>query len=386
MTFVTMAKPAGALCNMQCSYCYYLHTHGSADPKPVMSDETLELYIRTYIASVREDVISFTWHGGEPTMAGLDFYRKAMELQKKYLPKGKTCWNNLQTNGLALNDEWCAFLKENRFDVGVSIDGTRFVHDTHRHDTAGNPTYERIVSNIQKLMKAGIRPDLLCTVTEDTAQSGKAVYQALRKLNTGWIQFIPIVVIGEDGNLTEDSVTPQSYGRFLKTVFREWAKNDMGKINVQIIAETALALSGKPANVCWFAETCGNVLIVEKDGSVYSCDHYVDSEHCLGNIRNTDIGILAESEIQKTFGLAKKDTLAKQCLECPYLQICHGCCPKDRFLVNADGEKVFYLCEGLQMYFDYAVPVLKKAMELSSQGKTAAQIMKILGGAHGISG
>lgn len=386
MTFVTMAKPAGALCNMQCSYCYYLHTHGSADPKPVMSDETLELYIRTYIASVREDVISFTWHGGEPTMAGLDFYRKAMELQKKYLPKGKTCWNNLQTNGLALNDEWCAFLKENRFDVGVSIDGTRFVHDTHRHDTAGNPTYERIVSNIQKLMKAGIRPDLLCTVTEDTAQSGKAVYQALRKLNTGWIQFIPIVVIGEDGNLTEDSVTPQSYGRFLKTVFREWAKNDMGKINVQIIAETALALSGKPANVCWFAETCGNVLIVEKDGSVYSCDHYVDSEHCLGNIRNTDIGILAESEVQKTFGLAKKDTLAKQCLTCPYLQICHGCCPKDRFLVNTDGEKVYYLCEGLQMYFDYAVPVLKKAMELSSQGKTAAQIMKILGGAHGISG
>ncbi len=373
-----MTKPAGALCNMQCSYCYYLHTHGSDMAGAVMDDDTLELYIRTYIGAVKENVVSFTWHGGEPTLAGLDFYRKAVSLQKKYLPQGKDCWNNLQTNGLLLDDAWCSFLKENHFDVGISIDGTKFVHDLHRHDTAGSPTYERVASSVKRLQRHGIQPDLLCTVTMDTVSAAKSVYKTLAGFHTGWIQFIPIVVVQENGELTEESVTPQAYGKFLKDIFREWIRNDLGKGNVQIIAETALALSGKKPNVCWFAETCGDVLIVEKDGSVYSCDHYVDADHYLGNIRETELGVLAECEQQKAFGNAKKDTLAKQCRECPYLDICHGCCPKDRFLINEDGEKVYYLCEGLRMFFDYAVPLLKKAMELSAQGKTQAQIMQRL--------
>ena len=363
---------------MQCSYCYYLHTDIHRNPEYRMRDDVLETYIRTYIEAAEDNVIPFTWHGGEPTLAGLDFYEKAVALQKKYTPAGKTCLNNLQTNGLLLDDAWCAFLKKNRFDVGISIDGTRFVHDLYRKDTAGNGTYTRVAASAERLKKAGIRPDLLCTVTEDTAQSAESVYRALRRFDTGWIQFIPIVIRDASGTAKEPSVTPESYGKFLKKVFREWMKNDIGKTNVQLIAETALVLAGKPANVCWFAETCGNVLIVEKDGGVYSCDHFTDADHYLGNITETDIGALASSQKQKAFGNAKKDTLAKQCRECPYVGICHGCCPKDRFTVNADGENVCYLCEGLKTFFEYAVPRLRKMMELSSQGKTPAQIMKAL--------
>ncbi len=377
--FVTMAKPVGSLCNMSCSYCYYLKADSSQDPSVYrMKDTVLETYIRTYLEHCDQSTVSFTWHGGEPTLAGLDFFEKAVSLQKKYLPQGKSCWNSLQTNGILIDEKWCAFLKKNRFDVGVSIDGTRYIHDLHRNDNAGDDTYRKAENAVKLLKRHGIEPDLLCTVTSDTAENARAVYTALRKLDTGWIQFIPIVRRDLNGNVTEDSVKPEQYGRFLKEIFREWITHDLGKLNVQIFAETSLELAGKPSNVCWFAETCGNVLVVEKDGSVYSCDHFVNRDHRLGNLNEEDICALADSERQRAFGNAKKDTLSKQCRECEWLSLCHGCCPKDRFLINEDGEKQYYLCEGLRMYFAYAVPLLKKAMELSRQGKTQAYIMSAL--------
>ena len=375
--FVTMVKPVGSFCNMSCSYCYYLHADNQQDMKEIrMSDAVLEKYIRSMIEAVEGDVVSFTWHGGEPTLAGLDFYQKAMALQKKYCPQNKTIWNNMQTNGLLIDEAWCKFIKENHFDVGLSIDGTRFVHDQYRNDAGGNDTYQRVQKTLLLFQKYGIQPDLLCTVTDATAENAKAVYTALRSFHTGWIQFIPIVRRDENGKVTEDSVKPEAYGRFLKSVFKEWVTKDLGKLNVQLFAETALVLSGKKANVCWLSETCGNVIVVEKNGNVYSCDHFVDRNHLLGNLTEDPLEILVDSQRQILFG-KEKANVSQRCRQCPWLDICHGGCPKDRFLIE-DEEKQYYLCEGMKMYLDYAVPVLKEAMRLSSKGFSSPEIMKVL--------
>ena len=377
--FVTMVKPVGSLCNMNCSYCYYLKADSSQDPSVYrMKDEVLEQMIRSIMETCTQDTVSFTWHGGEPTLAGIDFYEKAVALQKKYLPKGKNVWNSLQTNGLLINDDWCRFLKKNSFDIGVSVDGTRYVHDLHRNTNTDEDTWSRAAEAVSLLKKHGIQPDLLCTVTGETAANAKAVYSALRRFDTGWIQFIPIVRRNPDDTVTEDSVKPDEYGKFLKEVFREWIKHDLGKLNVQIFAETALVLSGKPSNVCWFAQKCGNVLVAEKDGSVFSCDHFVERNHRIGSFMETSMQELADSDVQTAFGNSKKDSLCRECQSCPWEFICHGCCLKDRFLVNEEGEKKYYLCEGLKEYFTYAVPLLRKAMKLSSEGKTPAQIMKMI--------
>ena len=376
--FVIMAKPVGSYCNMSCSYCYYLHADNLQElSRKTMTYDTLEQLIRSCCESCDSDVLSITWHGGEPTLAGLDFFRKAVSLEQEYLPAGKTFWNSLQTNGLLIDDAWCAFLKKHHFDVGVSIDGTRFVHDTYRNDRGGEDTYQRALSAVERLKKHGIRPDLLCTVTRETAENAKSVYRSLRALDTGWIQFIPIVRRDAQGSVTEDSVTPSLYGKFLKTVFREWFFHDLGRINIQLFAETALTLSGKPSNVCWMQETCGNVIVAEHDGSLYACDHFVKQSHRIGSL---DDGLeqAVTSPFQTEFGLAKEKTLPRQCRECPYLELCRGSCPKDRFLENRDGELIYYLCDGLLAFYDYAVPLLKQAMAYSSQGKTPAQIMKLL--------
>ena len=374
--FVIMAKPVGSLCSMRCSYCYYLHAD-TAQLNRRMSDEMLETFIRNYMQAIEGDVISFTWHGGEPMLAGLDFYRRAVQLQKKYLPEGKSVWNNLQTNGLHLDEDWCRFLRENHFDIGVSVDGTKVIHDLYRTDSEGNGTWQRVHDNILLLKKYGISPDLLCTVTSDTANSAISVYRALKALDTGWIQFIPIVR-RENGAVSEDSVKPNGYGRFLKQVFREWASHDMGKVNVQLFAETALMLAGRKSNVCWLSETCGNVLIAEADGSVYSCDHFADRNHRLGSFMESGLRELYESAEQTSFAMRKKESLSRECRDCSFLSLCNGCCPKDRFLKNRDGEEQYYLCEGMKQYYEYAVPVLQKAMRLSQQGYTPKEVMKRL--------
>ena len=394
--FVLMVKPVGAACNMRCSYCYYLKTQGSAPGGSVMTDETLEELIRGYIEAVKklEDrhsaadsttsgnaaarVISFTWHGGEPTLAGIDFYRRAVALQKKYLPEGWECWNNLQTNGLLIDDAWCSFLVEEHFDIGVSIDGTKAVHDLHRKDTAGDPTWERVHAAVEKLKSHGLRPDLLCTVTADTAKQGVLVYRALRELDTGWMQFIPIIVRNEtEGSLTPDSVTPELYGEFLKDVFAEWYYHDMGRTEVQLFSETALALTGSEPNLCWMRPTCGDVLIAERDGSVYACDHFVRPDYRIGSLGEGLLNLYLQPR-QQSFGSSKKDRLTAQCRRCPYLPLCGGGCLKDRFAFSEDGEPgQYYLCPGLISYFDYAVPRLTRAMELSSARNSPEEIMRI---------
>ena len=338
--FVLMVKPVGSRCNLSCRYCYYLGTDArlGQPAEGCMSEETLEALIRNYMESSPGPVVSFTWHGGEPALAGLDFYRRAVALQKKYLPAGFSCWNSLQTNGVLLDDDWCDFLAAERFDVGLSLDGTAELHDAFRPQAGGGGSWEAALAAARRLLRRGVRPDLLCTVTSDTAKQPLAVYRTLRDLGTGWIQFIPIVRRGENGEATPDSVTPDGYGRFLNDIFDEWILNDLGKVDVQLFAETAMVLAGGKASLCWMASTCGRVLIVEHDGNVYSCDHFVNPEHRIGNIETDSLETLINLPRQVKFGNDKRDTLTAQCVKCRWRRICNGGCPKDRFAVTDDGE------------------------------------------------
>ena len=368
---VIMAKPAGSRCNMHCTYCYYLEKGQFSEHarQTRMSFDILEKLIREAISCSEGPVVSFVWHGGEPTLAGLDFYKKAVELERKYLPSGWSAWNNLQTNGYALNDLWCRFLKENHFDVGISMDGCMSVHDANRHDLKGSGTFARVVKSIQRLRSFGIEPDILCTVNSASCKDPLAVYRGIKSTGCSWCQFIPIVVKTPDG-FSAESVTPSDYGRFLVAVFDEWVRNDLGRIDVQLFAEMARIMAGGKASLCWMSETCGQALIAEEDGAIYSCDHFVDNEHRLGNILHDSLEALASSDFQTAFGNSKRDSLCDECRSCRFLKFCGGGCLKDRFT-----EK-YYLCEGLRMLFEHAEPILAKVMEMSRSGLSSSEIMK----------
>ncbi len=376
--FVVMAKPVGPVCNLECSYCYYLETDRlyTHPHRFRMSDALLETYVRQYIAASPGPVVLFVWHGGEPTLAGLNFFRHVVELQKRYLPKGWTCWNNLQTNGILLNDEWCSFLADAHFDVGLSIDGTQSLHDAYRKDRRGRGTYQRVVTAIRCLQTHGIQPELLCVVTSAVAEEPISVYQALRNLNTGWIQFIPIVQRAPDGQMTSESVTGEAYGRFLCTVFDEWIHHDLGRLNIQLFAEMSLVRTGGAANLCWMAPTCGRALIVEHDGGVYACDHFVTPEHRIGDLETSLLSELIDAPIQRRFGDDKRDRLPVQCISCSWLTVCNGGCPKDRFALAEDGELgLNYLCSGLRQFFAHAEQPLRQVIERRRRGLSPEAIM-----------
>lgn len=379
--FAVIAKPVGSRCNLRCRYCYYLEKgkYSTHEVQNRMSNTLLERLIRQTIEASPGPVVSFTWHGGEPSLAGLDFYEKVVYYEKRYLPRGWQVWNNLQTNGTLLNEEWCRFIRDNGFDVGVSIDGTELVHDRNRLDIGGHPTYSRVTESIRRLQKYGVNPDLLCTVTSDSSEFPKDTYRALRDLGTEWIQFIPVIVRLPDGTMTRESVTPEAYGRFLCEIFEEWVANDLGKTDVQLFAETSRVWAGGEPSLCWMTGTCGRVLVVEEDGGIYSCDHFVDSEHRLGTLPSTRLEDALNSEFQYRFGQSKRESLTRQCRECPHLDACGGGCLKDRFALSDDGEEgMYYLCGGLKMFFDHARPVLEKVMQWSRNGDDPAAIMNKL--------
>ncbi len=389
--FAIMVKPVGSRCNMQCRYCYYLgkeeqlaQDHPDGDPTSPsgiepMRDELLEELIRQAIAASPGPVVSFTWHGGEPMLAGLDFYRRAVALEQKYLPAGWQVWNNLQTNGLLLNNSWCRFLRQNRFDVGLSIDGSQSVHDANRRDRGGNETYERVRQAARRLKAAGITPDLLCTVNSASAADPVSVYRSLRELGGTWLQFIPIVVRTPDGGFSEEFITPKGYGDFLCAVFDEWLTHDLGKLDVQLFAELSRIMAGESASVCWMAPTCGRVIVAEKDGALYSCDHFVDRDHCIGRLPEDSLQGCIDSPFQAAFGNAKRDALTSQCRACRWLPYCTGGCLKDRFAVSRDGESGhYYLCEGMEKFFAHACPKLEQVMGYSRRGYSPVQIMKLM--------
>ena len=373
-----MAKPVGSRCNMRCAYCYYLEKgkYSENAKQTRMSFDLLEKLIKQTVAASPGPVVSFTWHGGEPTLAGMDFYKKALELERKYLPRGWEAWNNLQTNGLLLNESWCRFLKENRFDVGLSIDGPADVHDRNRRSAGGAGTFERVHTAIRRLRKAGIEPDLLCTVNAVSEEHPLEVYRALRETGCGWVQFIPVVIRDAEGGTAPGSVSPEGYGRFLTAVFDEWVTNDLGILDVQLFAEMARVMAGGEAGLCWMQPVCGHVLIAEEDGAVYSCDHFVDPDHRLGTLRTGSLARMAGSEFQKAFGQSKLESLTDECRACPYLRFCNGGCPKDRFGLSADGQTGQYLlCAGLKAFFAHAEPILENVMAMSAEGRKPAEIM-----------
>jgi len=379
--FSVMVKPVGPVCNLNCAYCYYIHKD-ELYPEGEnfrMSPELLERYVRDYIAAQPGPQINFAWQGGEPTLMGRSFFRQFLHFVDKYLPPGWQAGHTLQTNGTMLDDEWCRLLKERHFLVGISIDGPAWMHDYYRRDKGGRPTHEKVIAGLRLLQKYEIDYNILCVVNNLNAQHPLEVYNYFKELGATWIQFIPIVErVGERG-VTDRSVPAPAFGRFLAAIFDEWIRRDVGKMFIQIFEECVAAWMGLPASLCIFTETCGRGLIIEHNGDVYACDHFVVPECKLGNMMETPLKELANGPQQVRFGLDKRDKLPRYCRDCPYLFICHGACPKDRFIRTPDGEEgLSYLCEGYKIFFSHADPYLRQLAGLLRQRRPAGAIMDLV--------
>jgi uncharacterized protein len=381
-------KPIGALCNLDCNYCYYLSKEELLNQKTRrMDDAVLERFVAEYIATQDGDDVQFTWHGGEPTLLGLDFFRRVVELQRKHLPAGKTISNDLQTNGTLLDDAWCAFLAEHCFLVGISVDGPRDLHDAYRPHKGGQPSFDKVLAGAKLLARHGVPFSTLTTVNRKNASEPLRVYRFLRdELGTRYMQFIPCVeprafastapgALGAGQLATKDSprarpghplsivtewsVDPDEWGTFLATVFDEWRAHDRGAIKVNLFETLFEQLAGRPALQCTSSPVCGKNVAVENDGRVYSCDHFVYPEHALGSIHERSFAELVFSKKQLEFGLDKHHDLPDDCRACPYLKLCWGECPRTRILkTETAGKNLSYLCTGWKRFFSHAVPVV----------------------------
>ncbi len=374
--FVVMSKPIGPICNLDCGYCYYLGKTALFPPGEHfrMSPQVLESYISSFIGASPGPLVHFGWHGGEPTLAGIEFYRRVVELQDRYLPAGWRCLNNIQTNGTLLDARWCSFLAENHFAVGLSIDGPASLHNASRPDRRGRPTHDRAMRGLGLLRAAGIEPDVLCTLNALTAAHPTEVYRFFVDQKVQWLQFLPVVEKAP-GGVSERSVTPEALGEFLCTIFDEWVRHDIEHIGVQNFLECFLVVTGKPANLCVMSRTCGRVLAMEHDGSVYSCDHYVDPAHRLGEVTSDGLAAFVDSPAQIAFGEAKHDSLPACCRECPVGFLCHGGCPKDRFTITAAGEAgLNYLCAGYRRFYGHVLPYLRRMVALARHGRPIFEI------------
>ena len=360
-----MTKPMGARCNLDCSYCYYVSKSDQHPPSrwQGLAPELLERYVAQNCAQPLAE-IPFAWQGGEPTLAGLEFFRRAVALQRTYQRPGTRIVNALQTNGTLLDDEWCRFLHEHGFLVGISIDGPEHLHDAQRLDRGGKGTWKKVMKAIDRLRAHAVEYNTLTTVTRTNQGHGAQVYRFLRTISN-FPQFIPVVERldreGGDagptglGGLTDFSVDAHAYGEFLVAVFDEWAKRDVGKVFLQFVETMASQLVGRPAAICVHAETCGRAVLLEHDGSLYSCDHYVYPAYRLGNLSDQDLPEMIDSPVQRRFGDAKRDALTAQCRSCPVLRFCNGGCPKHRVALSRTGEPgQDYLCPGYERFFTYA--------------------------------
>ena len=368
LTFNLMVKPAGSLCNLGCSYCYYLdkaEIYQGREPK--MTDEDLERFVRTYIDNCQGKEIVFNWHGGEPMVMGINFYRKAISLQQKYSRKyagKKVISNTLQTNGTLMTPEWAKFLKNNNFLVGVSIDGPERIHNAFRRNKAGEGSFRRVIQGIETMYREGVEYNLMCTVNHASEGHGEEIYSFLKQLGTRFIQFMPVVEHIKDGRIVAPgtpgsvkapwSVSAKGYGEFLCSVFDKWVSGDIGKYFVITFEATLAQMSGNPPANCVFAQTCGGNAIVEHNGDVYCCDHFVYPQWKLGNLYTDDITGMMQSDLLVKFGLDKRNSLPVKCLTCKYMNLCNGECPKHRFDgMGENGTGLNALCEGLYMYFEH---------------------------------
>ena len=357
--FQVFTKPVGPACNLDCAYCYYLDKSLLFGAHKVfhMPDDILETYIRQHIEATTGPVITFSWHGGEPMRAGLNFYRKAVALEKKYNHRGRKIINGIQTNGTLVNQEWCSFLAEEQFYVGISIDGPESLHDQFRLTRDGKPTFKKVMHGYDLLVVHGLDPEILCVVNAENVKHPKEVYRFFRQLGAPFMTFIPLVEKQAVALVSQRSVTAGAFGEFLCTIFDEWVQRDIGEVKVQIFEEALRTAFDQDHTLCIFKQVCGGVPVVEHNGDFFSCDHFVTPEHHLGNIMEISLADLLDSKRQQAFGLAKRDTLPHYCRVCEVRDMCNGECPKNRFISTPDGEPgLNYLCAGYRKFFNHCRP------------------------------
>jgi uncharacterized protein len=363
--FQIFVKPAGYVCNLDCQYCYY-RDKSSLYPDTGnlhMTESLLEKYILQHFESASGPDVDFSWHGGEPTTLGLDFFRKAVSLQRKYKPAGWHVRNGMQTNGLLLDEDWCRFLASEGFSVGLSLDGPAELHDSYRVTRGGNPTHAQAMHAYELLHKMGIHTDILCVVHNRNVGAPLSVYRFFREIGCMYLGFLPAVerLQGTAQGVSLHTPSAEAYGTFLCRIFDEWIERDVGRIMIQTFEEAARPALGLEHSLCVFRETCGQIPVLEHNGDFFPCDHFVDRDHRLGNIRETPLDQLLDSEAQRSFGEAKRSTLPRYCRECEVLAMCNGGCPKYRFIETPDGEPgLNYLCAGLKRFFLHAREPLAK--------------------------
>jgi len=380
--FQIMVKTVGAICNLDCHYCYYLKKESLYPKGSVfrMNDELLEKYISQHIEATPKEIVSFSWHGGEPTLIGLDFFRKAVALQKKHLPSDKKLINGIQTNGLLIDDSWCEFLAQENFYIGLSLDGPKDLHDRYRVTKGQKPTHKQVVQAFQLLRRHKVHVDLLCVVHNLNVRHPTAVYRHLKEIGGEYLQFLPLVERADDAehSLVSRSVPAAAYGEFLCTIFDEWIRNDVGKIFIQLFDESVRPFLGMDHALCIYRETCGDVPVVEHNGDFYSCDHYVLPEYKIGNINQQSLADMVEHPAQREFGRRKWASLPRFCRECEVLSMCNGGCPKDRFIKSPDGEDgLNYLCAGLKRFFTHSQPYFQKFARLVDAGEPTEKLMEV---------
>ncbi len=400
-----MAKAIGPICNLDCKYCFYLEKEKfyPDNEKWKMSDERLETFIRDYIAAQPTNEVNFAFQGGEPTLLGVNYFRKVVEFQKKHA-NGKTISTAFQTNGTLLDDEWGEFLAENKFLVGLSIDGPEDVHNANRVDKKGRDTYKEVMRGLNILRKYEVEFNTLTCVNSETVKHPVKIYKFLKDIGSKYLQFIPIVEREVDTTaaklkldfaappdlenspehkenpvMSDFAVPAAAYGDFLIKIFNEWVKRDIGKVYVQLFDVALGKWLKMPGGLCYFSETCGRALAMEHDGDVYTCDHFVYPKYKLGNLMNTSLGQLADSPMAKAFGDAKLNSLPKYCRECEVRFACNGECPKHRFTWTPDGEwGLNYLCPSYKKFFSHIRPAMLVMADLYQQRRPVAEAMAIL--------
>ena len=389
-----MTKPIGSVCNLACDYCYYLEKSNLYKDisKHVMSDELLEKFIREYIQAQTMSSVLFTWHGGETLMRPLSFYKRVMELQKRYAG-GRNIENCIQTNGTLLTDEWCEFFRANNWLVGVSVDGPQEFHDEDRRNRQGKPSFVKVMQGIRLLNKHGVEWNALAVVNDFNGDYPLDFYHFFKEIDCHYIQFTPIVErikrradgrylatpLDEGEKLADFSVSPEQWGNFLCTIFDEWVRNDVGNFYIQLFDSTLANWVGEQPGVCTLAKQCGHAGVMEFNGDVYSCDHFVFPEFKLGNIREKSLVEMMYGEKQQQFGRIKQDSLPTQCRECEFLFACNGECPKNRFTQTASGESgLNYLCAGYYRFFRHAAPYMDYMKKEFLAQRAPANVMEAI--------
>lgn len=388
-----MAKPVGAACNLRCSYCYYLEKAGRLyeHSSQMMSEELLDTFICEYIHSQTTLEVLFTWHGGEPLLRPISFYEKALELQRRYAD-GRKVANSIQTNATLLDDEWCEFFKRNDFLVGVSIDGPQAMHDTFRVARDGRSSYHEVMRGLRLLAKHRVEWNAMATVNAANVKYPLEFYRFFRdELDCRFLQFTPVVermyddngrnLLAHAGQIQGDvmpySVGPKEWGEFLCALFDEWVRNDVGRMFVQLFDSTLANWVGQPPGVCTMSRNCGHAAVIEYNGDVYSCDHFVFEDYKLGNLLTSSLSKMMYGRRQSEFGEAKHKTLPSQCRRCQYEFACHGECPRNRFVKAKNGEAgLNYLCKGYYAYFDHVAPYMDYMRRQLQRGEAPAKVME----------